>query len=198
MFISTVGYEHEQACGKMPADCFHCQMGKLADGLLSGRYSKPREYQNIQKDESNKEADKENKTTDSDEEEQRGVAPRMLKRIVCKGHIDFEGFQQQDAYEFYQHFMKELQKFEKYEYFCLFFFFSLYSFVVFRPNGREKDPSRIFLAKFEQKNQCNGCGYVRYTTFEQTELKLSVPIETAQPPLLPIEGLYYLSYFLLT
>lgn len=32
--------EHYLHCNNNPMKCYYCQMGKLADGLLSGKYSK--------------------------------------------------------------------------------------------------------------------------------------------------------------
>jgi hypothetical protein len=84
-------------------------MGKFLDGLMSGRYSKKKEIPGKPVDE--KAAD--GNLKEEEEEEQRGIAPRMLKRVLCKGHIDFEGMQQQDAYEFFQHVIKTIQKNER-------------------------------------------------------------------------------------
>ena len=53
---------------------------------------------------------------DVDEErevEQRGIAPRMFKKLVCKGHHEFETMRQQDAYEFYQYVVENIRRNEK-------------------------------------------------------------------------------------
>jgi ubiquitin carboxyl-terminal hydrolase 5/13 len=41
-YVSPTAAAHWENCTQaLPADCLECQMYKLADGLLSGRYSKP-------------------------------------------------------------------------------------------------------------------------------------------------------------
>ena len=103
---------HEQTCEQHPADCYQCQMAKLFDGLHSGRYSKKKELQRIGEKKEGEEKKEEAKKVDN-EEEQRGVGPRMFKRLISKGHEDFSSMQQQDAYEFYQHLVKMVERFER-------------------------------------------------------------------------------------
>ena len=106
-------------------------MEKLFDGLHSGRYSRIRELQRLPaeggvKEEEMKDKEKEEEGEKKDvEEEQRGITPRMLKKLICKDHIDFGGMQQQDAYEFFQFLIKAIQRNEK---FVLFFFPSFFFF----------------------------------------------------------------------
>jgi ubiquitin carboxyl-terminal hydrolase 5/13 len=64
-------YEHILMCQESPPDCFRCQMGKLADGLLSGRYSVENGSQF------------------------NGVSPSMVKHIVGKNHQEFQTMRQQ-------------------------------------------------------------------------------------------------------
>ncbi|KAI8896708.1 hypothetical protein BC833DRAFT_596534 [Globomyces pollinis-pini] len=85
-------HEHIQQCYDKPADCFTCQMCKLGDGLLSGRYSV------AQVDE------------EGNSKGQVGIAPLMLKNIVGKGHPEFSSMRQQDAQEFLQHLLSLVQK----------------------------------------------------------------------------------------
>lgn len=41
-YVPPKAIAHWENCTQgLPADCLECQMLKLADGLLSGRYSKP-------------------------------------------------------------------------------------------------------------------------------------------------------------
>lgn len=41
-YVSGRASTHWMACTQpLPVDCIECQMFKIADGLLSGRYSKP-------------------------------------------------------------------------------------------------------------------------------------------------------------
>lgn len=78
-----------------PANCVECQMGKVADGLLSGRYAIPR-------------------TLASDEPAgtptfQEGVRPNDFKSLIGKGHPEFATMRQQDAAEFLGHLFRTLQ-----------------------------------------------------------------------------------------
>ncbi|KKA27414.1 hypothetical protein TD95_005244, partial [Thielaviopsis punctulata] len=74
-----------------PASDLETQLQKIADGLLSGRYSKP---------------DSSVVPSSSSDEEpvhQRGLAPSMLKHLVGRGHEEFSTMRQQDAFELLQH-----------------------------------------------------------------------------------------------
>ncbi|KAI8819941.1 uncharacterized protein EV422DRAFT_532891 [Fimicolochytrium jonesii] len=87
---TTEMQSHVLTCTDRPAHCFHCQMAKLADGLLSGRYSRPQQ-----------------ETVDAEGEKkaQNGIAPGMFKNLVGKGHVEFSTMRQQDAQEFFQHLL---------------------------------------------------------------------------------------------
>ncbi|KIW05770.1 uncharacterized protein PV09_03626 [Verruconis gallopava] len=76
-----------------PAEDLETQMRKMADGLLSGRYSKP---------------DADIFSTESSPEvpHQKGLAPAMLKFLVGRGHEEFSTMRQQDAFEFLLHLLK--------------------------------------------------------------------------------------------
>jgi ubiquitin carboxyl-terminal hydrolase 5/13 len=70
--------EHFKSCMKDSANCFHCQMYKLADGLWSGRYSLP--------------------VLSHDKNEfhgQEGIAPSMFKALIGKDHPEFSTMRQQ-------------------------------------------------------------------------------------------------------
>jgi len=86
---------HILTCQNPPHSCYHCQMGKLADGLLSGFYSQPK------------------KSDDSNNEDEEGISPRMFKSFFCKGHPEFSTIKQQDAFEFFQFFLKTVQQRER-------------------------------------------------------------------------------------
>ncbi|KAK9447508.1 uncharacterized protein V1518DRAFT_421178 [Limtongia smithiae] len=64
-----------------PALDFETQMRKLADGLLSGRYSVPPQ-------------------ADALDRSQQGIPPSMFKSLVGKNHAEFSTMRQQDAFEF--------------------------------------------------------------------------------------------------
>lgn len=71
--------EHQSQCLLEPADCLQCQLSKLADGLLSGRYS-----QAVQTNE-----------TESEAPGQDGITPAMFKTLIGKGHEEFATMRQQ-------------------------------------------------------------------------------------------------------
>eukprot|EP00958_Prasinococcus_capsulatus_P005488 scaffold527_cov368-Prasinococcus_capsulatus_cf.AAC.56 len=73
-----------------PATDLAMQMAKLANGLLSGTYSKP---------------------AGGDEKRgQKGILPRRFKRLVGKGHAEFSTSRQQDAFEFFQHILSVVER----------------------------------------------------------------------------------------
>lgn len=78
---------------QVPAQDLETQMRKLADGLLSGRYSQP-----------NKDV---SASSDSAEiPHQKGLSPSMFKHLVGYGHEEFSTMRQQDAFEFLLHLFK--------------------------------------------------------------------------------------------
>ncbi|KAL4947751.1 hypothetical protein BDW69DRAFT_177823 [Aspergillus filifer] len=78
-----------------PAADFETQMRKLADGTLSGRYSRPDE-----------------KTIASPEPQavshQKGLPPSMFKHLIGRDHAEFSTMRQQDAFEFLLHIFKHV------------------------------------------------------------------------------------------
>ena len=76
-----------------PAQDLETQLRKLADGLLSGRYSHP---------------DKDMSRSDSTSNiaYQKGLAPSMLKYLIGRGHAEFSTMRQQDSFEFLLHIFK--------------------------------------------------------------------------------------------
>ena len=76
-----------------PAEDLETQLRKLADGLLSGRYS------NLDTDIFSSEDSAETPC-------QKGLAPAMLKHLVGRGHEEFSTARQQDAFELLLHLLK--------------------------------------------------------------------------------------------
>lgn len=76
-----------------PAQDLETQLRKLADGLLSGRYSHP---------------DTDVITSEHSPEipPQKGLAPSMLKHLIGRGHPEFSTMRQQDAFELLLHLFK--------------------------------------------------------------------------------------------
>ena len=77
----------------LPAEDLETQLRKIADGLISGRYSKQ---------------DTDVLTSEHSPEvpSQKGLAPAMLKHLVGKGHEEFSTMRQQDAFELLLHLFK--------------------------------------------------------------------------------------------
>ena len=76
-----------------PAEDLETQLRKIADGLLSERYSYP---------------DTDVITSEQSPEvpHQKGLAPAMLKHLIGRGHEEFSTMRQQDAYELLLHLLK--------------------------------------------------------------------------------------------
>ncbi|KAL4987486.1 hypothetical protein BDW68DRAFT_160902 [Aspergillus falconensis] len=78
-----------------PAADFETQLRKLADGTLSGRYSRP-----------------DNKTLVCPKpqgiQHQKGLAPSMFKHLIGRDHPEFSTMRQQDAFEFLLHVFKHV------------------------------------------------------------------------------------------
>ena len=76
-----------------PAEDLETQLRKLADGLLSGRYSSPQNH--VQAVPDNPEVPHQN-----------GLAPAMFKHLIGRGHEEFSTMRQQDAFELLLHLFK--------------------------------------------------------------------------------------------
>ncbi|KAK2861396.1 hypothetical protein FQN49_004244 [Arthroderma sp. PD_2] len=73
-----------------PAEDLETQLRKIADGLLSGRYSVPEAGTG----------------GDSDVIYQHGISPSMFKHLIGRGHPEFSTMRQQDAFELLLHLFK--------------------------------------------------------------------------------------------
>lgn len=78
-----------------PANDLYVQLVKLADGLLSGRYSVPDD------------------TTSDEIKYQRGIAPGMLKALIGRGHPEFSSMRQQDSFEFLGYLLSKMSAYSK-------------------------------------------------------------------------------------
>lgn len=87
---------------------------------------------------------------------QKGLAPAMLKALIGKGHEEFSTMRQQDAFELLQHLFK----------------------IIDRSQHPEplKNPVSFFKFALEQRLQCSSCNKVRYTSNNQENLGVNVPI----------------------
>lgn len=91
-----------------PADDLLAMMAKLAEGLLSDRYSKPVTMYERQTSESG-----ELVPSSKLSEEYGSIRPFMFKNLVGKGHMEFSSSRQQDAPEFFQHFLEKITRAER-------------------------------------------------------------------------------------
>lgn len=88
---------------------------------------------------------------------QRGLAPAMFKHLIGRGHQEFSTMRQQDAFELFQHLFKLITR-SKHP----------------SPNA---DPTLPFRFSLEQRLQCLGCKKVRYSTTEQDNIMVILPME---------------------
>lgn len=80
-----------------PAEDLETQLRKLADGILSGRYSKP--GTDVIASEHSPEIPY-----------QKGLAPAMFKHLMGRGHEEFSTMRQQDAFELLLHLFKLISR----------------------------------------------------------------------------------------
>jgi len=142
--------EHWSKCTEsLPADCVACQMHKLADGLLSGRYSVPSSTREI--------------TPLSHDSPtpvfQDGVRPMGFKTLIGKGHEEFSTMKQQDSEEFLTHLLKVLRRTLKRT----------------QDTAGEVDPTQVFTFAMEQRLRCTSCHRVRYRNDELDTVSIAVP-----------------------
>lgn len=81
----------------VPAEDLETQLRKLADGILSGRYSKPGTH--VTASEHSPEIP-----------HQKGLAPAMFKHLMGRGHEEFSTMRQQDAFELLLHLFKLISR----------------------------------------------------------------------------------------
>ncbi|KAJ7709528.1 hypothetical protein B0H17DRAFT_228731 [Mycena rosella] len=96
-FSPSATTEHAAQCPEtLPADCVECQMRKVADGLLSGRYSHP--------------AHGSSSSSVDAPVFQEGLRPTGFKALVGKGHEEFSTMKQQDSEEFLGYLVTVLRR----------------------------------------------------------------------------------------
>ncbi|TVY30601.1 Ubiquitin carboxyl-terminal hydrolase [Lachnellula hyalina] len=93
---------------------------------------------------------------------QKGLAPAMLKYLIGRGHVEFSTMRQQDAFEFLLHVFKLVTR--------------------SKHTAELQDPVRSFRFVMEQRLQCLSCKKVRYSTDEQDNISIPVPIRKIIPP----------------
>lgn len=152
-YLSEAARSHQQTCDKpLPAECLECQMLKLADGLVTGRYSRlapapPPSHSQYD--------------TPEPPKFQEGIRPVQFKTLIGKGHEEFSTMRQQDSEEFLQHLLDKLRGEAKRQ-------------------GRDisREPTEIMRFAMEQRLQCLGCGKVGYK--EEAVDLASLPVEAVE------------------
>lgn len=94
---------------------------------------------------------------DGSKAHQRGLAPAMFKHLIGRGHQEFSTMRQQDAFELFQHLFKLITR--------------------SRHPSPSDDPTLPFRFALEQRLQCRGCKKVRYSTIEQDNIMIILPME---------------------
>lgn len=92
---------------------------------------------------------------------QKGLAPAMFKHLVGRGHPEFSTMRQQDAFELFQHLVKLITRSQH--------------------PAPDSDPTIPFRFVLEQRLQCLGCKKVRYSTNEQDNIMINLPMERLPP-----------------
>lgn len=143
--------DHWQTCPEtLPAECLDCQLHKLADGLLSGRYSHPRPAESAPPKATNPLAH-ESPTPVFQE----GLRPSQFKALIGRGHEEFSTMRQQDSEEFFTHFVGAIRR-------------------QLKKTSAGPDPTAVFQFGMEQRLQCGDCQKVRYRV-DATDV-VSVPV----------------------
>ncbi|XP_034950209.1 ubiquitin carboxyl-terminal hydrolase 5 [Chelonus insularis] len=121
-----------------PANDFEVQMAKLGVGLLSGKYS-------VAPD------------SETANEGRQGIAPRMFKTLIGRGHPGFSSNRQQDAQEFFLHLLNLLE----------------------RSSRQKSNPADCFKFKIEERYECESSGNVKYSYRPEYLLPMPIPLEEA-------------------
>jgi ubiquitin carboxyl-terminal hydrolase 5/13 len=156
---------HADECPEpLPAECLECQLRKIGDGLLSGRYSIPDPAQSLLSSHSspalNPNAPSDPQSENEQKEWQRGLRPTTFKGLVGRGHPEFSTMRQQDSEEFLGYLVTSIRRYlHRYK--------------------KDADPTKIFSFGMEQRLQCRretgGCGKVRYRVDGMDVLSVGVP-----------------------
>lgn len=149
---------HATTCALAPDACLECQVGKLSDGLLSGRYSVPDNSPPplVPGEERNKDKGQDGVRF------QHGLKPSALKALVGQGNAEFSTMRQQDASEFLQYFLSVLAHEDK-------------RLRATGSGGSTSDAGSVLAFDLEQRLQCTQCHGVKYST-ERVEGGLTLPV----------------------
>jgi ubiquitin carboxyl-terminal hydrolase 5/13 len=135
-------------------------MHKLSDGLVSGRYSRPRR--------SDADSALQNSPVGatsgaSQPVFQEGLRPATFKALIGRGHAEFATMRQQDAEEFFMHLLTSLRR---------------YAHAHPRDGASpEPEPTETFTFALEHRLQCMACSGVRYRVDAHDVLSIAVPAQ---------------------
>ncbi|KAJ1122418.1 hypothetical protein NDU88_000905 [Pleurodeles waltl] len=128
-----------------PTQDFNTQVAKLGHGLLSGEYSKPAASLG------------DGEQLPAQAGLQDGIAPRMFKALIGKGHSEFSTNRQQDAQEYFLHFINMVER-----------------------NCRSSEnPNEVFRFLVEERIKCLASEKVKYTQRVDYIMQLPVPMDAA-------------------
>jgi ubiquitin carboxyl-terminal hydrolase 5/13 len=165
---NTLSQTHAIACNvALPADCVECQMHKIADGLLSGRYSLPANY-------TGKPSTSGLQHPSPTPLFQDGIRPVSFKALIGKGHEEFSTMRQQDSEEFFTHLItvlrRDMHKDKDRSYQGKDLSDQILANYIFL-----LDPTTIFSYGVEQRLQCSDCKKLRYRVDPMDVVSVAVP-----------------------
>jgi ubiquitin carboxyl-terminal hydrolase 5/13 len=178
-FQSRYGHlgDHAETCTiALPADCVECQMRKIADGLLSGRYARISHQS---------ESGDQTATVVS----QTGIRPVAFKTLLGRGHPEFSTMKQQDAEEFLIHLLDMLRREERKMSGQAVELGALLACFLSPGAGRTKvacvickgsaglEPTRLFTFGMEERLECGRCNRVRYRIDKMDVVSIPVPAQ---------------------
>lgn len=150
---------HADTCPEpFPAACVECQMRKVADGLVSGRYAYPAPSHGGFAQSSPLPQAEPRKQDGSVPVFQAGLKPTGFKALVGKGHEEFSTMRQQDAEEFFTHLLAVLRR-DAHK----------------RKDASLYDATKVFAYGLEQRLQCAECKRVRYRVDGADTVSVAVP-----------------------
>jgi ubiquitin carboxyl-terminal hydrolase 5/13 len=169
-YATPLAVQHWTGCTEpLPASCIECQMLKVADGVLSGRYSRPRRTDADTALQNPLASVAATAGTTPQPVFQEGVRPITFKALIGRGHAEFATMRQQDAEEFFTHLLTSLRR---------------YAHAHPRNAGGSNDdakpaePTETFAFALEQRLQCTSCAGVRYRV--DSHDVLSVPVQAQE------------------
>lgn len=142
-------------------------MLKVADGLLSGRYSRPRRTDADTTQQNPLASAAGTAGTMLQPVFQEGIRPITFKALIGRGHAEFATMRQQDAEEFFTHLLTSLRRYAH-----------------AHPRGAggndnaKPEPTETFAFALEHRLQCTSCTGVRYRV--DTHDVLSVPVQARE------------------